>query len=117
MRNVIFETEVKNQLLDLKNYLIESQGDTKGLKTFKEIMSSIDNLGIFDSIGSNLKEKYDIDCPDNWYVLFVKMNYFIFSKTDSEIVVLKMYNNKQDFLFHIFGIEMRSQESIDYWGE
>lgn len=65
MRNVIIEKDVQYKLLDLKNYLIESQGEQKGLKTFKEIVSSIDNLGIFDSIGSNLKEKFKIDCPDN----------------------------------------------------
>lgn len=117
MRNVIIETNVQYQLLELKNHLIESQGDKKGMKTFKEIISAIDNLGIFDSIGSNLKEKYKIDCPDNWYLLYVRMNYFIFSKSDDEIVVLKMYNNKQDFLFHLFGVEMRSQESMLYWGE
>ena len=80
-------------------------------------MSAIDNLGIFDSIGSNLKEKYNIDCPDNWYLLYVKMNYFIFSKNSDKIVILKMYNNREDFLFHLFGTEMRSQESIMYWGE
>jgi len=117
LRNVIIENDVQYQLLDLKNNLIESQGDRKGTRTFKEIVSSIDNLGVFDSIGSNLKEKYKINCPDNWYVLYVRMNYFIFSKTDNEVIVLKMYNNKQDFLFHLFGVEMRSQESILYWGE
>ena len=72
---------------------------------------------MFESIGCCLKEKYNIDCPENWYELYVNMNYFIFSKTDTEIVVLKMYNNKQDFLFHLFGIEMRSQDSIMYWGD
>ena len=45
------------------------------------------------------------------------MNYFVFSKTDTLITVLKMYNNKQDFIYDLFGIEMRSQESKDYWGE
>ncbi len=30
---------------------------------------------------------------------------------------VKMYNEKQDFIYDLFGIEMRSQESKDYWGE
>lgn len=116
MKNVIIETEVQYQLSDLKDKLINTQGDKKGHKTFNEIISVIDNLEKYD-IGTNLKDKYNIDCPDNWFLLYVKQNYFIFSRTKTEVNVLKMYSNKQDFLFHLFGISMRSQDSIDYWGD
>lgn len=117
MRDVIIELEVQAQLLELKDLLIVEQGEQKGNRTFKEIVSSIDNLGIFEAIGSNISERFNIECPDNWFLLYVNKNYFTFSKTDSLITVLKMYNNKQDFIYDLFGIEMRSQESKDYWGE
>ena len=117
MRKVIIETQVQNQLAELKNYLIDSQGEKKGKKTFSEIIASIDNLGTFGSIGSNLRERFDIDCPNNWYLLYSHMNYFVFSRTETLVTVLKMYDNRQDFIFDLFGIEMRSQESKDYRGE
>ncbi len=116
MRQVIIETEVQNQLADLKKYLNRIQGDTKGNNTFREILSSIDNLAHFD-IGSNIKERFNVDCPDNWYLLYSHKNYFVFSRSDSMVTVLKMYDNRQDFIYDLFGVEMRSQESIDYWGE
>ncbi len=102
---------------DLKDYLISIQGERKGKNTFADIMSNIDNLEQFGDVGRNIKEYFNLDCPDNWYLLYVHKNYFIFSKTESTITILKMYNNKLDFIYELFGIEMRSQESKDYWGE
>ncbi|MBE5969670.1 MAG: hypothetical protein E7242_05500 [Lachnospiraceae bacterium] len=117
MHNVIIEKEVQHQLLDLKNYLLNAHGKAIGTSRFSEIMSSLDNLQYFADIGSNIKEKYNVKCPDNWFLLYSNMNYFIYSKNDSTITILKMYNNKQDFIYDLFGVKMRSQESIDYWGE
>ena len=116
MREIIFEKEVQYKLADLKEKLVEIQGEQKAIKTMKGILEAIDNLGIY-SIGKNIKDTYNIDCPDNWYLLYVNKNYFVFSKTDTRITVLKMYDNKQDYICDLFGIEMRSQESIDFWGE
>lgn len=116
MWEIIFEKEVQYKLADLKVKLIEMQGEQKALKTMKGILDAIDNLGIY-SIGKNIKDTYSIDCTDNWYLLYVNKNYFVFSKTETRITVLKMYDNKQDYICDLFGIEMRSQESIDYWGE
>lgn len=79
MRNVIIETEVQYQLNDLKDYLISIQGEKKGKNTFADIMSNIDNLEQFGDVGRNIKEYFNIDCPDNWYLLYVHKNYFMFA--------------------------------------
>ncbi len=55
MREVIIETEVQNQLADLKAYLIGIQGEKKGVDTFKAIVDALDNLKTYD-VGSNIKE-------------------------------------------------------------
>ena len=117
MREVIIETEVQYQLAELKDYLIEIQGDKKGKKTFSEIIAALDSMEYFGDVGSNISERFNIDCPSNWFLYYIHKNYFVFSKTDSTITILKMYDNRQDFIYDLFGVEMRSQESKDYWGE
>ena len=117
MRQVIYEREVQVKLAELKDKLSEMQGAEKALKTLKGILNSLENVAAFSSIGKNIKNTYNVDCPDNWYLLYVSKNYFVFSKTEELITVLKMYDNRQDFICDLFGIEMRSQDSIDYWGE
>lgn len=117
MRNVIFEKDVLHQLAELKRKLLLVQGEEKATKTIKNILNVLDDLGIFSSIGKNIKDTYDINCPSNWFLIYVDKNYFVYSRTDKLITILKMYSNKQDFIYDLFGIEMRSDESKIYWGE
>ena len=58
---------------------------------------------------------YDID-TDYWY-LFVNHNYFIYRVEKDKVIVLQIFNEKEDFMQSLFGITGRTQESIDYWGE
>lgn len=117
MRKVIIENEVLAQLSILKDKLISVQGSKKGTATFKKIIASIDNLGIYSVIGKNIKNYYNVECPDNWYLLISHTNYFVFKQEKDLITVLKMYDEKQDFIKDLFGISMRSKESLDYWDE
>ena len=116
MYNVIIETEVQDKLEELRSILIQTQGDKKGERTFNDIISTIDNLQNYE-IGTSIRERFFIDCPSNWYVLYSHKNLFIFSRTKDTVKVLKMYNEREDFIFDLFGVEMRSQESKDFWGE
>ena len=117
MRTVIYSDVVKSKLKSLKDRLIVIQGVKKGTKTISSMVSILDNLGEFADTGISIREKFDVDCPSNWYLLYCNRNYFIYSKSDKQINILEMYDNRQDFMNELFGIEMRSFESISFWGE
>lgn len=72
---------------------------------------------MFPCIGQNIRDTFQVDYPENWYILYIKKNYFVFSITKTDVIILKKYNEKQDFIHELFGIETRSSESIEYWGE
>lgn len=114
---MIYSDIVKSKLKALKDKLITIQGEEKATKTIRTIVSNIDNLGEFTDTGIPIKQKYDVDCPWNWYLVYINRNYFIYSKSDEQINVLEMYDNRQDFINELFGIEMRSFESISFWGD
>lgn len=116
MREVVFSEDVKNGLALLKEKLEIIQGEKKAKKTLKAIVDSLDNLSIHD-IGHPINEFYNVECPKNWYLLYSNMNYFVYSKTKTKITVLKMYDYREDFIYDLFGIEMRSKESKQFWGE
>lgn len=117
MRTVIYSETVKGKLKSLKDRLITIQGEKKATLTISAIVSKLDNLGEFADIGIPIKEKYNVDCPSNWYLIYSNRNYFIYSKSDEQINLLEMYDNRQDFINELFGIEMRSFESISFWGD
>lgn len=52
-----------------------------------------------------------------YYFLHVEHNY-VFYRIDEEIIYISdIYNECEDFMWKMFGIKLRTQESIDYWGE
>lgn len=66
-------------------------------------------------MGSSMRDKYDLDCE--YYILFAEHNYFIYRFTDEMVLILEIFNEREDFMYQMFGIVTTSQETIDYWGE
>lgn len=58
-----------------------------------------------------------IEYPTDYHYLIVKPNY-IFYRIEGNIVrIIRILNEKQDFLQILFGISSISQEGEDYWEE
>lgn len=52
-----------------------------------------------------------------YYFLHVEQ-YYIFYRVENDIVfIADIYNECEDFMWKMFGIKLRTQESQDYWGE
>ena len=34
-----------------------------------------------------------------------------------KIIIAEMFDDREDFMYKLFGISTRTQESIDYWGD
>ena len=69
----------------------------------------------FADSGVQIAEMYDID-TDYWYI-YVNHNYFVYRIEDDKVIVVQIFNEKEDFMQKLFGISGRTQESIEYWGE
>lgn len=52
-----------------------------------------------------------------YYFLHVERHY-VFYRVENDIVfIADIYNEREDFMWKMFGIDLRTQESQDYWGE
>lgn len=47
-------------------------------------------------------------------MLFIEHNYFIYRIVDNCIMIFEILNEKEDFIYHLFGIVTTSQESLDF---
>jgi len=52
-----------------------------------------------------------------YYFLHIDKFYIFYRFDEETIFVNEIFNEKEDFMSKMFGIELRTQESIDYWGE
>jgi hypothetical protein len=77
----------------------------------KNISGLVDNPRKCPSIESVL------GIPSPYHFLHICSNYVFYRINDDIIYITDIYNEKEDFMWKMFGIRLRTQESIDYWGE
>ncbi len=115
MKIVVYSQLVKRKLLTLKTELVEEYGNQKAVEILTEMAGRIDMLGQYDNSGVRISSMYDIN-TDYWY-LFTNHNYFIYRIEAKKIIIVQMFNEREDFMMKLFGMSGRTQESIDYWGQ
>ena len=79
------------------------------------ISKVLSDLKKFPEMGVSMREQYDLDC--DYYMIIIEHNYFIYRIMEDMIMILEIFNEKEDFMYHLFGIVTASQETIDYWNE
>nr|WP_297707510.1 hypothetical protein [uncultured Butyrivibrio sp.] len=79
-----------------------------------KIMRDIHHLSDNAKIGIEISKMYED--TDYWY-LFTFHNYFIYRIEKVSVVIVNMFNEKEDFMLKLFGVSGRTKESVDYWGE
>lgn len=99
----------------IKKDIKERYGKERADKFSEHISKSIAELKKFPELGTSLRDKYDLDC--DYYMFFIEHNYFIYRILDELILVLEIFNEKEDFMYQLFGVVTTSQETLDYWDE
>lgn len=99
----------------IKRELKEKYGKTYADKFSKSISKAIAELKRFPEMGVSMREKYDLDC--DYYMLFIVHNYFIYRIMDDMVMIFEIFNEKEDFMHHLFGIVTTQQDTLDYWGD
>ncbi len=75
------------------------------------IHATIDNPEIYPSV-----EKM-IGVPSPYRFIHVSEHYVFYRIGTNEIFVTDIYHEREDFMWKLFGIRLRTDESIDFWGE
>lgn len=62
-----------------------------------------------------MREKYDLKY--DYYILFTEHNYFVYRIMEDIVMIFEIFNEKEDFMYQLFGIVTTSQDTIEYWSE
>ena len=106
---------VRRKLKALKLYLSEQYGEDLAKTAVKKITDRARELQKNSDLGVDLSAKYDIDT--DFRELFVNHHHLFYYKVCDTIIIAEMFGEKEDFMYKLFGVSGRTQESIDYWGE
>ncbi|MDE6232308.1 MAG: type II toxin-antitoxin system RelE/ParE family toxin [Lachnospiraceae bacterium] len=115
MPKLIYAPKALDDLQRIKTYIAKQFGEDKAKACVKEITSTAKQLELFPREGSCLEDL--IEHPTDYHYLVVKPNY-VFYRVEGDIVrIIRVLNEKQDFLQILFGISSVSEEGEDYWGD
>ena len=102
-----YSPDTREQLKQIKRI----SGDRSAGKILKAINRLADNPWMCPTIEKML------GVPSPYHFLYVEQNYVFYRVNKENVFVTAIYNEREDFMWKMFGIRLRTQESRDYWGE
>ena len=115
MPKLIYTPKALDDLKEIKAYVTKQFDEGKAKACVKEITSTAKQLGLFPGEGPCLEDL--IEYPTDYHYLVVKPNYIFYRVEGDTVRVIRILNEKQDFLQLLFGISSISEEGEDYWGD
>lgn len=114
-RRIIYSSIALAKRKSIKKVIKNQYGQLVADRHSRTISKTIAKLKSYPQMGISMKEAYDIDCE--YYMIFVEHNYFVYRIFEDKILILEVFNEKEDFIYQLFGIVTTSQESLEYWGD
>ena len=93
---LLYSPEALTDLQMIKAYVTSQFGAEKGLEAVRDLKQSIRKLLKYPNLGHSLDDIIDVS-TDNYY-FFINPNYVIYSIDSNEIHIVRILNEKQDFL-------------------
>ena len=115
MKKVEYSQIVRSKLKVLRGRLTSEFGSEVSRKSLKQITDVARSLEKFAERGVAVSAMYDIEC--GYRYLYVGHNYLFYRIEADKIIIAEMFDDREDFMYKLFGISTISQESIDYWDE
>ena len=115
MKRVEYSQIVRRKLKMLKVRLTAEFGAKVAAKALKDITRAVRGLETFEEKGVSVSSMYDVEC--DYRYLFVGHNYLFYRIESDKIIIVEMFDDREDFMYNLFGITTTSQETLDYWDE
>lgn len=115
MKKIEYSQIVRCKLKTLKIRLTSEFGLEVSRRALKRITKAVRGLADFEEKGVSVSSMYDMEC--DYRYLYVGHNYLFYRIERDKIVIVEMFNDREDFMYKLFGVNTETQESTDYWEE
>ena len=102
MKKLVYSPKYKLKLNEIKKYLDFHFSKEIRKRVLKEITDQIHELLDFPEMGVSIKELYGIETEYRY--IFIAKNY-VFYRADSDFIyIVNIYNEREDYMMKLFGI-------------
>ena len=115
MKKIKYTPDAADKLRNIKSTITTQYGSKKAKEIVGEITKAIRGLEENEEKGPLVEAMFGV--PSDYRYLFISKNYVFYDIESDTIRVINIYNEKEDFMWLLFGVDTTSQETIDYWGK
>lgn len=110
-----YSPDASDKLRELKKQISTSYGSDVAIKIVSKIMREIRGLQDNPEKGPSVEAMLGISTT--YRFLHVEKNYAFYRIENDTVYVTDIYNEREDFLWRMFRVNLRTKDSMDFWGE
>lgn len=115
MKQLKYSPDSIEKLKEIKREIATQYGLKIANRIISKMMKSIRDLQHFENKGQSVEGLTGISC--DYRFLYVQHNYVFYRVENDTVWITDIYNEKEDFMWKLFGIRTTDPETEDYWGE
>ena len=115
MKKILYSPNAIEKLQKIKWNIRVKYGVQISNRITKNILSAIKELRIYENKGSSVARMTEIPCE--YRMIFTEHNYVFYKIEKMSILIIDIYNEREDVMWQLFGIKTTSDEIQDYWNE
>lgn len=115
MKKIEYSPNAIEKIQQIGSYIAAHFGRTKATEVKKNITKRIRDLADNENIGESVEALFGI--PTDYRVLFIAHNYVFYRVTTTRILIVNVYNEREDFMFKLFGISSVDTDAEKYWDD
>lgn len=115
MKQIKYTPDAADKLRNINRSILQQYGSEKAKAIIGKITSTIRGLADNEERGPLAERMFGV--TSDYRYLFVSRNYVFYKVENDCIRIINIYNEKEDIMWQLFGIDTTPQETIDYWGE
>lgn len=110
-----YSPDASDKLKEVKKQISASYGKDVSKKIVSKILVEI--RGLQDNPEKGVSVEAILNIPTSYRVLHVEKNYAFYRIEKDTVYITDIYNECEDFMWRMFRINLRTQDSIEFWGE
>lgn len=102
MPKILYSKAALRDLQQIQEHISENWGQDTAKQILKNILSNVKDLEQHPGLGVSLGKL--IDFPTDYRYLFIEKNYVFYHLGDDKIYIVRIANERQDFMHLLFGV-------------
>lgn len=115
MKKIKYTPDAADKLRAISRTISLQYGNEMAREVVGSITDAVNGLLINEQKGPSVENMFGI--PSDYRYIFISRNYVFYRIERDSIRIINIYNEKEDFMWLLFGIDTIPQETLDYWKE